>query len=1061
MVESQGMKRQDTVFALSCNKIDEIFPWSDIPQGVLDLEREDCYYTNMFDPIMDTNIFPWSDIPQGVLDLEREDCYYTNMFDPIMDTNVSYTCAPREYLAGITRVTDTRIQTMCCRLRTRDEANCENIRFGKPLGYDGKVEIQLKGKLINALTVEKNLYNVRFCDLVPRAIGAILNDIKTTTVRPITTTTATTTIVFQSTSEHTTSAPLTTTIISNKLTEEQIKEKTVTEDAESFENDPLISESENTVAEENDEKKLTEEDLNFSNDDETQDSELLNTSTDMINNENNKTISEETSQISVASKEEASAEEKILSPLPIPTKNSTSSMEVQASPMPRENVFPSDKDYENIEEAEAELMTTIAEMIKARNIAKNIISKVKAAGVKQQVKQKQEEMAEQLLREIEGQTDPAKADELFKQSIEMLNELSEAKQIMSTEEFSKEMMRQEDEQKKAAESALVDSLQRDVFDPIKHSSEKLTIFSLPHIFTHSPLVAQFFNSNVANVQSKMLPIDVSKSHEFSSKSMSIRKEGSSEKSRIDYPVKTNTAEKIISTLSPPTYIPSAETTTPALPFAKPLHTTNLPYRTTTLFTDISQSLEDVFEYSKSKSLFFKKHNMNPFLKPSIENGPSKEVLLAASSSNEARRAPAKYFEEPYATLPPLNKFPSPPSQTKNRPKPLELPRLPQPHEQEEEYQSPIIELDEYDELLRSTTPYPYFYKSYKKHTTIPHLAPNARGNFVDQPYVDELTRLSPFETSYENRILPSPRPRFITTTSEPTTTPEVFIEETTEYVPSYETSQTFKVFPHDKSPFDYPEIRRAPIPKRTAFEEYKKFDDIQKNQLYMEKIALDSILSKNAEVQSETINIASKEQNPVDTNDGEGIISYKPVNNKEMKIEKAEEVLVNDDENHGEEAEYQNEQEVENHQNVETLVPMNAVEKENTIEVNTTETAYEDVTTTTTVEASTTTHSPIPLTTPVPEEVEYYAPEYQDMEPEAPTYDPRAFYHTLPPRPVTKKERYLTFCTKDLAIRDSNNMIVACGNDNEVWIPKRCPDGTDCFYTTDSTYRICCPVANG
>uniref|UniRef100_A0A914XYV9 Uncharacterized protein n=1 Tax=Panagrolaimus superbus TaxID=310955 RepID=A0A914XYV9_9BILA len=1038
MVESQGMKRQDTVFALSCNKIDEIFPWSDIPQGVLDLEREDCYYTNMF--------------------------------DPIMDTNVSCTCAPREYLAGITRVTDTRIQTMCCRLRTREEANCENIRFGKPLGYDGKVEIQLKGKLINALTIEKNLYKVRFCDLVPRAIGAILSDIKTTTVRPFTTAT---TKVFSSTIEHTTSVPLTTTILSNKLMEEQIKDKIETESGQSFENDLLTHESENTVAEESVEKKLTEKDINFSNDDETQESELLNTSNDMINNESNETISEDISQISAVSKEDASAEEKVLSPIPTAPKNSSNSLEVQASPMPRENVFPSDKDYENIEEAEAELMTTIAEMIKARNIAKNIISKVKAAGVKQLVKEKQEEMAEQLLREIEGQTDPAKADELFKQSIEMLNELSEAKQIMSTEEFSKEMMRQEDQQKKTKESALVDSLEHDVFDTIKQSSEKLTTFSLPHIFTNSPLVAQFFNSNIANAQ----PIDIY--NDFSSKLISSEKEKASERSRIDvdYPVKTTTASTITSTLSPETFIPSTETTTTVLPFTKPLHTTNLPYRTTT-FTDISQSLEDVFEYSKSKSLFFKKHIKNPFLKPSIENGPSKEVLLAASSSNEARRAPAKYFEQPYATLPPLNNFPSPPSQkTKNRPRPLELPRLPQPF-QEEEYQPPIIELDEYDELLRSTTPYPYFYKSYKKHTSIPHLAPNARGNFVDQPYVDELTRLSPFETSYENRILPSikPRPRQTPTTPAPTTTPEVYTEETTEYIPEYETSQTFKVFPQDKSPFDYPEIRRAPIPKRTAFGEYKNFNDIQKHQSYIEKIALDSILSKNAEIQSQTINTASKEENPIDTNDGEGVISYKPVNNKEMKIDKAEDVLVNEDENQGEEEEYQNEQEVENHrksltefiykihiivlENVETLVPMNAVEEETLFEANTTETANVEVSTTTTVEPSTTTATTT-QSVPVPEQVEYYAPEYQDMEPEAPTYDPRAFYHTIPPRPVTKKERYLTFCTKDLAIRDSNNMIVACGSDSEVWIPKRCPDGTDCFYTTDSTFRICCPVANG
>ncbi|KAE9555093.1 hypothetical protein FO519_001668 [Halicephalobus sp. NKZ332] len=127
MAESEGRLRQDTVFSLSCNPINEIYPWEHIPQGVQDLEREDCHYTGMF--------------------------------DPIMDTNITFTCNPREYVAGISRVTDTR----------------------------------LNGKLINAISIEKNLYKVRFCDLVPRSIGQILTDVKTTkpktTIQPVPSTT--------------------------------------------------------------------------------------------------------------------------------------------------------------------------------------------------------------------------------------------------------------------------------------------------------------------------------------------------------------------------------------------------------------------------------------------------------------------------------------------------------------------------------------------------------------------------------------------------------------------------------------------------------------------------------------------------------------------------------------------------------------------------------------------------------------------------------------------------------------------------------------------------------
>lgn len=151
---------------------------------------------------------------------------------------------------------------------------------------------------------------------------------------------------------------------------------------------------------------------------------------------------------------------------------------------------------------------------------------------------------------------------------------------------------------------------------------------------------------------------------------------------------------------------------------------------------------------------------------------------------------------------------------------------------------------------------------------------------------------------------------------------------------------------------------------------------------------------------------------------------------------------------------------------VETLVPMNAMDQSTSVETNVTEAVTEEPSTSETV---TTDSSTMPTATSPPsttaeqrETGEYYIPEYQDpVEPEPPTYDPRAFYHTLPPRPVIKKGKYLTFCTKDLAIRDTNNMVVACGSESEVWEPKRCPDGTDCFYTTDSTFRICCPVANG
>ncbi|KAK0397430.1 hypothetical protein QR680_002126 [Steinernema hermaphroditum] len=155
MVGSQGFRRQDIVFGLSCRAINELYPW-------------------------------WG-IPQGIAELEREDCRYSRMFDPIVDTSGNYSCNSREYLAGISRISDTRVQLECCRMRTRDETNCIEKIFGKPFGNDPRTEIEYQGKLINAIRTENHSFKVRFCDLAPRAVGLIFEDVPPTTTTRSTT----------------------------------------------------------------------------------------------------------------------------------------------------------------------------------------------------------------------------------------------------------------------------------------------------------------------------------------------------------------------------------------------------------------------------------------------------------------------------------------------------------------------------------------------------------------------------------------------------------------------------------------------------------------------------------------------------------------------------------------------------------------------------------------------------------------------------------------------------------------------------------------------------------
>ncbi|PIO76183.1 hypothetical protein TELCIR_01751 [Teladorsagia circumcincta] len=53
-------------------------------------------------------LFPWVNIPTGISEIEREDCYYSAMFDPILDETTDFSCKRREYVAGIARLTDTR-----------------------------------------------------------------------------------------------------------------------------------------------------------------------------------------------------------------------------------------------------------------------------------------------------------------------------------------------------------------------------------------------------------------------------------------------------------------------------------------------------------------------------------------------------------------------------------------------------------------------------------------------------------------------------------------------------------------------------------------------------------------------------------------------------------------------------------------------------------------------------------------------------------------------------------------------------------------------------------------
>uniref|UniRef100_A0A0N4ZZJ5 Chitin-binding type-2 domain-containing protein n=1 Tax=Parastrongyloides trichosuri TaxID=131310 RepID=A0A0N4ZZJ5_PARTI len=159
MAESQGYKRTDAVFSISCGSIQELSPWDTIPDSIAEMEYEDCHYTDGF--------------------------------DPILEKNLNITCGLREYLSGISRISGTKTSLMCCKLRTRDISKCVEKEFDKPLGDITFVEIQYDGMLVNSIFLNENTYTVKFCNFMPRAVGFIYDDFATASTRPPTTKTTT------------------------------------------------------------------------------------------------------------------------------------------------------------------------------------------------------------------------------------------------------------------------------------------------------------------------------------------------------------------------------------------------------------------------------------------------------------------------------------------------------------------------------------------------------------------------------------------------------------------------------------------------------------------------------------------------------------------------------------------------------------------------------------------------------------------------------------------------------------------------------------------------------
>ncbi|KAK0397433.1 hypothetical protein QR680_002126 [Steinernema hermaphroditum] len=777
MVGSQGFRRQDIVFGLSCRAINELYPW-------------------------------WG-IPQGIAELEREDCRYSRMFDPIVDTSGNYSCNSREYLAGISRISDTRVQLECCRMRTRDETNCIEKIFGKPFGNDPRTEIEYQGKLINAIRTENHSFKVRFCDLAPRAVGLIFEDV------PPTTTTRSTT-------------PRPTPAVTTPSLQE-----IVPEDVE-----PLLSDRSNSAAE-----------------------GLLDSDTGATPARRVIKVSRPSSLVASDSGSGiwSTAQPTTITQIEVTSSSTTSEQPDEiAERKEEEPTLPKDS------------LPQDNSLTEAQKIAQKIIARVKSGeGIEG------EKMAAQLVKEIESQNDPKTADELFKQSIATLNEYVDDKDL-------------------DGEPAV------DVIDA---------------------------DSTVdLNLQTSQLHIQES----------------------------------------------------PQFVLLKPLEQRRAPQKSTTDSKDPN------------------KHSVDELL----EEAPFDQFPTAPQRKE--------------TVIP--RKFPSRPLRT-----------------------------------VKTTTPRTYTTRQYHPR------------NSDKSPYVDEETSNSPFD--YENldrvRVTPSPRrplPRQEEDEEEPTRRPSR--PKAPVAVPQFAILSPFDVdFSRD--------IRRAPQKYRSAQNAassqsltqdmiFPSFDDengIDSTKEYME-VDLPRLLKDG------TKNHLPADGQPMKM---PGLIVYDTLNPKNVPT-------FNKKKTHPPSIpprSYTTGPPAAPSPpgvSMETLVSIRHIKPSTTLP-----TPKSTLTTST----STTTSAPSTAVTEETTQTEYEngigESEQQDAHVEydlsaestPPTYDPSKFYHTLPPKRQKHKENILTFCTKEVAIRDSNNLVIACGGEHDVWQPPRCPVGTDCFYATDSTYRICCAVSSG
>ncbi|KAI1732042.1 hypothetical protein Ddc_00891 [Ditylenchus destructor] len=1047
MIESQGMVRQDTVFAISCNHISELYPW-------------------------------WG-MPREVQDAEREDCRYSGLFDPILETNINATCRPREYLAGIARLSDTRIQMECCRMRSRDETGCVEQRFVKPKGTDGRLEIEYKAKLINAFAIEGDVFRVRFCDLAQRTISSIRED--TTTVRPRTVSTTQISSSTQNPNESTLSPQEETQDVQSFSGPKRvIKIQRISSLSRNGNWETTSSTSTTTDAPTTQEITTTEV---------TTTTTQMSSESNIIQHENSNInpnpvsliitpeIKESDNQTSLPSVNEHIPQEKSNDHIEIPkvdpikeaaikqksqpreiegnanevkTNSQTirgpeqraapqqmdpTSVEVAASARTKETSFPTAKDYENVEEATADLMKSLAGMMEARKEAKNIISRVKAAGLPQTAQHESEEFAERMLKEIEGNGDPAKADDLLKQSMEVLAELDNMNQgVDAAGDDSKGVNPQINLEHKESEVGRVTAWPNNA--PTTHEIK-------------AEDVETRHNSSEIKAIQAISPIpqeqETSTTSVMTTSSVAI----------TDAPPRNqehpNRADLSPITLPPIEQFPTPPPNSQSRPPPQPRLLAELPIRPIPRRRLLKAEIHTTSPQPTSAS---------PKQSPKKDAGEEYDEDVESSKSTTT--------EEPTTRFPTTTRVPL------YRRKLLERTSITESPPTSYEWHPP-----------RRT-------KKLRVSTTLDHS--NQPRSKTGGLTIDEETDESPFDSTRSEvheevqKVEEHADSRRKSASQEEINTRKQlneFVSDTSIDVfgggvrtaaigtGSSRFDKPAEIPRFDKqSPFDFPtEIRRAPRPHISEVLPQSVGKIARGRARTPTEQAIMDLIFFSPEDEHITASREHVGKDTVKSTSRDGTRNYIPADNMPVKMP---DIIVYD---------------TLDQKNLPPLVKKigmptksrtgitnNLVEMQETTMSTTTTTTEPSTTTTLSTSAEPVQTQPFTNIPQIPEidpkasvETEPEQPYEDEMwtrrttiqpSPTAAPYDLAKFYYLpRPKRPA--KEKVLTFCNKESAVRDQNNLIIACGGDNDIWTPNRCPPGTDCFVATDSTFRICCAVASG